>query len=202
MGCGQQERLATLAGHTDEVNSLAFSPDLHTLISASADHTVIAWNTITQQTATRICTDVGHNLTQEERSQFAPDISYHQTLIFGLTSPGCPWLAVAVDVSIDVAEEDFRPRTPIIWMSGTEHLILDQVFLSRRILRRPGCRSWLLVSSYGAVVVSSRCRFSLTAVSACHEETTRRRIRAEPGIRDADRSMIARLTQARPECAV
>lgn len=61
------------------MSSLVFGPDGHTLISASADHTIIPWNTDTQQTARRICTVIGRNLTPEEWSQFAPGISYHQT---------------------------------------------------------------------------------------------------------------------------
>jgi WD40 repeat protein len=82
MGRGQPRascRRATLTGHTDRVSSLVFGPDGHTLISASADHTIIPWNTDTQQTARRICTVIGRNLTPEEWSQFAPGISYHQT---------------------------------------------------------------------------------------------------------------------------
>ncbi len=74
-----RERHAILTGHTDRVKSLVFGPDGHTVISASADHTIIPWNTDTQQTARNICTVIGRNLTPEEWTQFAPDISYHQT---------------------------------------------------------------------------------------------------------------------------
>ena len=74
-----RERRATVTGHTRRVNSLLFGPDGHTLLSAGADHTIIPWNTDTQQTTTLICAVIGRNLTSEEWSQFAPGISYHQT---------------------------------------------------------------------------------------------------------------------------
>lgn len=71
--------LATLTGHTDRITSLVFGPDGNTLISASADHTIIPWNTDPPQTITNICAVVRRNLTQQEWSQFAAGISYHQT---------------------------------------------------------------------------------------------------------------------------
>ncbi len=53
----QQQYIATLTGHTNRVNSVAFSPDGTTLASGSNDRTVRLWNVATQR---EITTLTGH----------------------------------------------------------------------------------------------------------------------------------------------
>jgi WD40 repeat protein len=53
------KRIATLVGHTDQVNALAFSPDGRTLASGSMDDDVILWNTSDLNKVTRMATLAG-----------------------------------------------------------------------------------------------------------------------------------------------
>jgi WD40 repeat protein len=64
-----QKLIATLAGHSDSVNSVAFSPDGLTLASASRDNTIKLWNLQSQKP---IATLADHS--QEVNSvAFSPD---------------------------------------------------------------------------------------------------------------------------------
>ncbi len=51
---------ATLAGHTNHVLAVAFSPDGRTLATGSADHTVGLWDITNQTRPTRVATLTGH----------------------------------------------------------------------------------------------------------------------------------------------
>ena len=63
------EPTPTLEGHTDDVNSVTFSPDGYTLASGSSDHTVRLWNAATRE---NILTLEGH--TDDVNSVvFSPD---------------------------------------------------------------------------------------------------------------------------------
>jgi WD40 repeat protein len=50
--------LASFTGHTDWVNSVAFSPDGQHIISGSSDQTICIWNAMSGKTAAGPCT--GH----------------------------------------------------------------------------------------------------------------------------------------------
>jgi WD40 repeat protein len=50
---------ATLAGHTDTVTAIAFSPDSATLASASEDHTVRIWDVSTRKSLARLTGHTG-----------------------------------------------------------------------------------------------------------------------------------------------
>jgi hypothetical protein len=69
-----------LAGHTSAVTSVAFSPDAHTLATASYDHTVRLWETDVDRVAARICR-ITPTITPSEWDRYFPGLPYR---------PPCP----------------------------------------------------------------------------------------------------------------
>ncbi|MGH3822965.1 MAG: WD40 repeat domain-containing protein [Pseudonocardiaceae bacterium] len=67
--------LGTLTGHTDTVFSVVFSPDKHTLATASYDHTARLWDTNVDSVAARICRTTP-TITQNEWNQYFPGLPY------------------------------------------------------------------------------------------------------------------------------
>lgn len=65
-----------LAGHTDSVVDVVFSPDGNTLATTSADHTVRLWPSSIDTWIRHACTLAGRNLRQEEWNQFLPGRPY------------------------------------------------------------------------------------------------------------------------------
>ncbi|MGH3686651.1 MAG: WD40 repeat domain-containing protein, partial [Pseudonocardiaceae bacterium] len=63
--------LGTLTGHTNAVNSVVFSPDGHTLATASADHTVQLWETNMENVIARVC-NITSAITASEWDHYLP----------------------------------------------------------------------------------------------------------------------------------
>jgi WD40 repeat protein len=72
--------LGALTGHTSSVKSVAFSPDGHTLATASADSTARLWETNVDSVAARICSTTP-TITPLEWNQYLPALPYQ---------PPCP----------------------------------------------------------------------------------------------------------------
>ena len=66
-----------LIDHTNDVSSIAWSPDGKTLVSGSWDNTLILWEIDLNPWPVRACHIANRNLTQEEWDMFVgPDYSY------------------------------------------------------------------------------------------------------------------------------
>ncbi|MEV5343550.1 WD40 repeat domain-containing protein, partial [Streptomyces sp. NPDC052676] len=66
----------TLAGHTDTVLAVAFSPDGRSLTSGSTDQTIRRWNvapTTPRKAISKICHTIGRHVTAQEHSAYAPN---------------------------------------------------------------------------------------------------------------------------------
>ncbi|MGH3871771.1 MAG: WD40 repeat domain-containing protein [Pseudonocardiaceae bacterium] len=67
---------APLVGHTDNVYSVAFSPDRHTLVTASHDKIVRLWETDPDRIAARICAVTRTAVTRAEWDYYFPGLPY------------------------------------------------------------------------------------------------------------------------------
>jgi WD40 repeat protein len=72
--------LGALTGHTSSVKSVAFSPDGHTLATASTDGTARLWEVNVNTVADTICRNTPA-IAPREWNQYLPDLPYQ---------PPCP----------------------------------------------------------------------------------------------------------------
>jgi WD40 repeat protein len=70
--------IATLTGHTNNVNGLAFSPDGHTLATGSADHTIRLWDLDTTRGTDQLCHIIGAP-SRADWARLIPDLPYRPT---------------------------------------------------------------------------------------------------------------------------
>ncbi len=82
MGCGQWDSPPPLAGHSDQVNSVAFSPDGRYALTGSMDRTAILWDVAS---GTALHTLAGH-ADQVYSVAFSPDGRYALTGSFDHTA--------------------------------------------------------------------------------------------------------------------
>ena len=68
-----------LTGSTVAVDSVAFSPDRHTLASGSDDGTIRLWNLNVQSAINRICATAG-GLTPQQWNEYIPQLPYRTIL--------------------------------------------------------------------------------------------------------------------------
>ncbi len=65
--------MASLTGHTDAVNGVAFSPDARLLATSSDDKTIILWNPDVAAARHRLCDMLGRDLTDDEWTTYLGD---------------------------------------------------------------------------------------------------------------------------------
>jgi len=71
--------ITSLIGHSDSVQSLAFTSGGKTLISSSYDGSAILWNLDYESWRELACNIVNRNLTQEEWEVYLPNEPYRET---------------------------------------------------------------------------------------------------------------------------
>jgi WD40 repeat protein len=64
------QEIRRLAGHTNEVRDVTFSPDGKYILTASEDSTARLWLTDLRNTIDAVCATLTRDLTPEERVQF------------------------------------------------------------------------------------------------------------------------------------
>ncbi|WP_162795722.1 BTAD domain-containing putative transcriptional regulator [Nonomuraea lactucae] len=69
---------ATLTGHSATIKGLAFTSDGH-LISGGDDSRIIRWSLQPDPTVTKLCADVGRDLTRQEWATYIPSLPYQPT---------------------------------------------------------------------------------------------------------------------------
>lgn len=86
--------LSFLAGHTNTIASVTFSPDGKTLASGSWDKIIVLWDVSFGSWKDRACRIANHNLTPEEWKQYIGDIEPYRAMC-----PGLPIVMEAVSKS-------------------------------------------------------------------------------------------------------
>jgi WD40 repeat protein len=79
--------VATLTGHNGPINAIAYSPDGHTVATASTDKTITLWNTDPDTAITTICDSLNRDFTPNEWAKFFPDTTHHPTCTQWGTKP-------------------------------------------------------------------------------------------------------------------
>jgi WD40 repeat protein len=72
---GSRKLIATLSGHTDRVNTVAFAPD-GTLASGGDDGVLITWDLSPASVAAQICATLLTNLTRDDWARYIPDARF------------------------------------------------------------------------------------------------------------------------------
>ncbi len=80
----------TFSGHTDAVNSVAFSPDGKYVLTGSTDKTAALWDTDSSDTVLWACAHLTRDLTPEERTRY----------FITQDTPTCPEDVPALDTPI------------------------------------------------------------------------------------------------------
>lgn len=74
---GTHQLLATLTGHTNNVNAVAFSPN-GTLVTGSTDHTIRLWTLDATQVTDRLCHIIGPT-SRADWARLIPDLPYQSS---------------------------------------------------------------------------------------------------------------------------